>query len=115
MKAKILNILLFITFMVTILAPLTGLVIHKLASMIFLLLCLIHAIMYREKMNRKRYVLLGMIFLAFISGIVGMILDEVPMILAVHKALSILLVFALAIHIFVFHKRLERKRREPSA
>ena len=106
MKAKILNILLLITFILTIMVPVTGIIVHKLASTLFLLLCLIHTFLYRKKMNAKKYIVLVMTIIAFVSGIFGMIYEEIPWILAAHKATSILLVFGLAIHIFVFHKRL---------
>ena len=46
MKSKILNILLLAAFVVTIMAPLTGIIVHKMASVFFLLLCLIHTIVY---------------------------------------------------------------------
>ena len=107
MKAKILNILLLIAFIITIMAPLTGIMIHKMASVFFLFLCVIHTIVYRKKMNWKRFVVLGVIIIAFASGILGMILDHIPMMLAFHKAISIVSVFFLAIHIFVYHRKLK--------
>lgn len=103
---KILNIALLISFVVTVLPPLTGIVVHKLASVVFLLLSLIHTVVYRKKLSGKRIALLAIIVIAFLSGIFGMIFDEIPMILALHKAVSIASVFFLAIHIFVFHKRM---------
>lgn len=108
MKTKILNILLLITFVITIMAPLTGMIVHKMASVIFLLLCLVHTIMYRKQMNWKRFLVLGIIITAFLSGIFGMIFDEVQVVLAFHKAISIVSVFFLAIHIFVYHKKLRK-------
>lgn len=106
MKLRILNLLLLITFVVTMMVPITGLIVHKLASVLFLVLCLIHTIVYRKKMNGKRYAVLAIIFIAFLSGIFGMIYEELPIILALHKAISIVSVFLLAIHIFVYHKKL---------
>ena len=106
MKSKVLNILLLIAFVVTMMVPLTGLMVHKLASVFFLLLCVIHTIIYRKKMNWKRWAVLGIILVAFLSGIWGMIYEELPFVLAFHKAISIASVFILAIHIFVFHKRI---------
>ena len=105
---KVLNILLFVSFLVTILVPLTGIHIHKLASVLFLLLCIVHTIVYRKRLGMKRWLLLGLVFLSFATGLFGMILDHIPMILIAHRVLSIGLVFFLAIHIFVFHKRLKR-------
>lgn len=107
MKSKILNILLLISFIVTMMVPLTGLKVHKLVSVIFLLLCVVHTIVYRKKMNGKRWTVLAIIMLAFFSGIFGLILDDIPLVLALHKVISIGSVFILAIHIFVFHKKLK--------
>lgn len=106
MKSRILNLLLFISFILTMMVPLTGLIIHKLASVVFLLLCFVHTIVYRKKMNWKRWGVLGIILVAFSSGIFGMIFDEIPVIIAIHKAISIFSVFFLAIHIFIFHRKL---------
>ena len=106
MKYKLINRLLLITFFITIMAPLTGIIIHKMASLIFLLLCIVHTIVYRNKMNAKRYGVLAIVFVCFVSGIFGMIFDHIPMVLAMHKAVSIISVFILAIHIFVYHKKM---------
>ena len=103
---KVLNLALFVSFVVTVLAPLTGIIVHKLASVVFLLLCVAHAVVYRKKLGARRWGLLGMVLAAFVSGILGMVFDHVPVVLALHKAVSIVLVFFLAIHIFVFHKRM---------
>ena len=107
MKARILNLLLLISFVVTMMVPLTGIMVHKMASVFFLLLCLIHTFMYRKKMNGRLFLVLGIIVVAFFSGILGMIFEEIPMILALHKAISIVSVFFLAIHIFVYHKKIK--------
>ena len=103
---KILNFALLISFFVTILVPLTGIHIHKLASVIFLLLSIVHTITYRKKLGAKRWLLLGVILISFASGLFGMILDQYPVVLILHRVISIALVFFLAIHIFVFHKKL---------
>ena len=107
MKAKILNILLLITFVITNMAPLTGIAVHKMVSVLFLLLSLIHTIIYRKKMNWKRYMVLGVIVVAFLSGIFGMVFDHIPMVSAFHTAISIVSVFFLAIHIFVYHRKMK--------
>ena len=104
---KVLNIALFLSFVATIMVPLTGVHIHKLASVIFLLLSLIHTIVYRRKLGAKRWLLFITIVISFATGLFGMILDHIPMVLISHRAISIALVFFLAIHIFVFHKRLK--------
>ena len=100
---KFLNLALLVSFLVTIMVPVTGIHIHKLASVLFLLLCIVHTFVYRKKLGMKRWLLLGLVLLSFASGLFGMILDQ----LVLHRAVSIALVFFLAIHIFVFHKKLK--------
>ena len=106
---RILNILLLITFIFTIMVPLTGVHIHKLASTFFLLLSIAHTITYRKKLGAKRWVLFAAVIISFGTGLFGMILDHIPVVLILHRAISIGLVFFLAIHIFVFHRRFGRK------
>lgn len=103
-----LNYLLIISFIVTNLVPITGIGVHKMASVLFLLLCVVHTIVYRKKLNRKRWLMLGIVVIAFLSGLFGMIFDEIPLVLALHKVVSIGCVFVLAIHIFIFHKRMRK-------
>ena len=103
---KVLNIALLISFVVTIMVPLTGVHIHKMASVIFLLLSIVHTITYRKKLGVKRWLLLGLILISFASGLFGMIWDQFPVVLILHRVISIALVFFLAIHIFLFHKKL---------
>ena len=103
---KVLNISLLISFIVTVMVPLTGVHIHKLASAIFLLLSVVHTITYRKKLGAKRWLLLGLVLISFATGLFGMILDHIPIALILHRAISIALVFFLAIHIFVFQKKL---------
>ena len=102
---KLLNIALLISFLVTIMVPLTGVHIHKLASVVFLLLSIVHTIVYRKKLGAKRWLLLGLIIISFATGLFGMIFDHIPIVLILHRAISIALVFFLAIHIFVFYKK----------
>lgn len=104
---KILNITLLLSFVTTILVPITGIHIHKMASAIFLLLSLVHTIVYRRKLGAKRRLLLAVIVVSFATGLFGMILDHIPVVLIFHRAISITLVFFLAIHIFVFHQKLK--------
>ncbi len=103
---KLLNLALLISFLVTIMVPLTGVHVHKMASVIFLLLNIIHAIIYRKKLGVKRWLLLGLVVISFASGLLGMILDQFPIVLIGHRCISIAVVFFLAIHIFVFHRKL---------
>lgn len=103
---KFLNIALLVSFIVTILVPLTGIHVHKLASVLFLLLSIVHTIVYRRKLGTKRYLLLATVILSFCTGLFGMILDQYPIVLILHRCVSIAVVFFMAIHIFVFHKKL---------
>ena len=103
---KTLNIALLLSFLVAIMVPLTGVQIHKLASVLFLLLSIVHTIVYRKKLGVKRLLLLALIVISFATGLFGIILDQYPIVLILHRCISIALVFFLAIHIFVFHKKL---------
>ena len=103
---KSLNIALLISFIVTIMAPLTGVHVHKMASVLFLLLSIVHTIVYRKKLGVKRWLLFGLIMISFATGLFGIILDQFPIILILHRSISIAVVFFIAIHIFVFHKKL---------
>ncbi len=104
---KLLNIALLVSFLVTVLVPVTGVQIHKLASCLFLVLCLVHTAVYRRKLGLKRYLLLAIVVISFLSGLLGMILDQYPIIMVLHRVISLAVVFFMAIHIFVFHKRLK--------
>lgn len=104
---KALNIALLVSFLVTILVPLTGIHIHKLASVLFLLLSLVHTIVYRKKLGVKRYLLLALIVLSFATGLFGMIFEQYAIILRLHRAVSIGVVFFLAIHIYLYRKKLQ--------
>lgn len=103
---KMLNLFLLISFVITIIVPITGVYIHKLASVVFFLLCMLHAVIYRKKLNRKKCLLLALILISFVSGALGMVFDQ----MVIHRVVSIVVVFFLAIHIFVFHKKLQRRR-----
>lgn len=107
---KTLNILLLISFAITIMVPVTGIHIHKLAATVFLLLSIIHTVVYRRKLSGKRWLLLATILISFASGLFGMILDQSLFVSNVHRVISIVLVFFLAIHVFVFHKNFFRKK-----
>lgn len=109
---KLINIFLILSFILTNLAPLTGLHIHKLASTVFLVLCVVHTLIYRKKCNKKQLAMLGIIFLAFASGILSMIFDHVLLIASLHTVISIGCVVFLAIHIFVFHRALRGKTHD---
>ena len=104
---NVLNIALLTSFVVTIMVPLTGIHIHKLSSVLFLLLSIIHTVTYRRKLGTKRWLLLGLIIVSFATGLFGLILDQFPFVLILHRVISIAAVFFLAIHIFVFHRKLK--------
>lgn len=106
---KALNLALLISFVLTILVPLTGIHVHKLASTLFLLLSIVHTLLYRKKLGVKRYLLLMLVVLSFATGLSGMIWEQYPVILILHRTISIAIVFFLAIHIFVFHRKLLRR------
>ena len=105
---KLLNIALLIGFIVTIMVPVTGVHVHKMASAPFLLLSIIHTVIYRKKLGMKRWFLFAIVVISFATGLFGMTLDHIPMVLILHRVISIAVVFFMAIHIFLFHKRLTR-------
>ena len=103
---KVFHHLLFLTFIITVLVPITGIQIHKLASTLFLILSFVHVIYYSKKMTVNKVLLLVLIIISLVTGIFGMIMDDIPVVLNSHKVLSISLVFFLSIHIFVYHKKI---------
>lgn len=103
---RVLNYLLAISFIVTIMVPLTGIMIHKLASTLFLLFALIHIFLYRKKLNYKYVLIVVLTALSFVLGILGFVWVEYPIVLVLHRTISIVLVCLLAIHIYKFHRRL---------
>ena len=103
---KVLHIILFISFAIAIMIPLTGIYVHKAAALIFLVLALSHIVVYRKKLNNKRGLLLAAIVLSFITGLLGTIWNQFPAIMTLHQAGSIAIVFFLAIHCFVYRKKM---------
>ena len=103
---KFLNVALLISFPATIMVPVTGVHAHKMASVLFLLLSIIHTIVHRKKLGTKRWLLLALVLISFAAGLFGMILDHIPMVLISHRVISIAVVFFMAIHIFVYHRKL---------
>lgn len=103
---RVLNYLLAISFIVAILVPITGIKIHKLASTLFLLLALIHVFMYRKKVDYKYVFVIVLTVISFVLGILGLVMIEYPIVLILHRTISIVLVCLLAIHIYRFHRRL---------
>ena len=75
---KTLNLALLISFIITIMVPLTGIHIHKMASAIFLLLSLIHTIVYRQQLGVKRWFMLLLIVISFATGLLASpLIDEI--------------------------------------
>lgn len=103
---RVLNYLLAISFIVTILVPITGIMVHKLASTLFLLLALIHVFLYRKKLDYKYILVVVLTIVSFILGILGLVLVEYPIVLVLHRTISIVLVCLLAVHIYGLHRRL---------
>ena len=103
---RVLNCLLAISFIVTILVSITGIKIHKLASTLFLVFALIHMFVYRKRVDYKYILVIVLTVVSFVLGIVGLVLIEYPIVLILHRTISIVLIILLTIHIYRFHKRL---------
>lgn len=103
---RVLNYLLAISFILTIMVPITGIIVHKLAATLFLVLALIHVFLYRKRLDYKYILIIVLTILSFVLGILGLIMIEYPIILVLHRTISIVLVCLLAIHIYKFHRRL---------
>lgn len=54
----------------------------------------------------KYILIIVLTIVSFILGILGLIMVEYPMILILHRTVSIVLIILLAIHIYKFHRRL---------
>ena len=103
---RVLNYLLAISFILTIMVPITGLIVHKLASTLFLVLALIHVFLYRKSLDLKFIFIIVLTILSFVLEISGLVLVEYPIMLTLHRTVSIVLIILLAIHIYKFHRRL---------
>lgn len=103
---KLLNYALLLSFALTVFVPITGVHLHKVASTLFLQLCAVHTLVYRKQLQVKRYLLIALVLACYLTDVLGMIFDEIALLLTMHKVLSILSIFFLAIHIFVFHKKM---------
>lgn len=103
---RVLNYSLAISFILTIMAPITGIIVHKLASTLFLVLALIHVFLYRKRLDYKYILIIGLTIVSFVLGILGLVLVEYPIMLTLHRIVSIVLIFLLAIHIYKFHRRI---------
>lgn len=103
---RVLNYLLAISFVVTIMVPITGIIVHKLASTLFLVLALIHVFLYRKRLDYKYILVIVLTIVSFVLGILGLVMIEYPIVLTLHRTISIVLVCLLAIYIYRFHRRL---------
>ena len=103
---RVLNYLLAISFVLTIMVPITGVKVHKLCSTLFLVLTMIHFFTYRNRLNYMYYPIITLTIVSFVLGILGLIMVEHPIILTFHRTVSIVLIILLAIHIYKFHRRL---------
>ena len=103
---RILNYLLAISFILTIMVPITGNIVHKLAATLFLILALIHVFVYRKRLDLKYILIIVLTIVSFVLGILGLIMVEHPIMLTFHRTVSIVLIILLAIHIYKFHRRL---------
>lgn len=99
---RILNYLLAISFILTIMVPITGIIVHKLAATLFLILALIHVFVYRKRLDYKYILIIVLTVLSFVLGILGLIMVEHPIILLFHRTVSIVLIILLAIHIYKY-------------
>ena len=103
---KVLNYLLAISIILTIMVPITGIIFHKLAATLFLILALIHVFIYRKRLDYKYILIITLTILSFVLGILGLIMVEYPIMLTLHRTVSIVLIILLAIHIYKFHRRI---------
>lgn len=103
---RVLNYLLAISFILAIMVPITGIIVHKLAATLFLMLALIHVFLYRKRLDYKYILIITLTILSFVLGILGLVLVEYPIVLILHRTISIVLIILLAIHIYKFHRRL---------
>lgn len=103
---RVLNYLLAISFVLTIMVPITGIIVHKLAATLFLVLGLIHVFLYRKRLDLKYILIIVLTIVSFVLGILGLIMVEYPIVLVLHRIVSIGLIILLAIHIYRFHRRL---------
>lgn len=102
----IINILLLISFIITLLVPITGIIVHKFSSFVFMILCIVHTLIYYKKINYKKILLLLISVIVFISGILAMF---IPIFVNMHKVLSILYVLFMGGHLFIYHRRIIKK------
>lgn len=104
---RILGILLPVSFLATVSVPLTGVIVHKLAATVFLLLSLVHGFAAKRK-SKLGLGLLALMAVSFAAGILGMIFDQFPVVLGLHKLLSFFCIFSLGLHAAPFFRKKEK-------
>lgn len=57
-------------------------------------------------LDYKYILIIGLTIVSFVLGILGLVLVEYPIMLTLHRIVSIVLIILLAIHIYKFHRRL---------
>lgn len=101
-----------ISGLVTMMQPLTGAMVHKMAASVFLLLCVGHMIACHKKLSGAGVALLMLLLAAFATGVPALIQGGTAG--AVHAVLGILCLCAIAAHAFSRRRSLqttkERKR-----
>lgn len=114
MGKKLLYGALAISGLLTLLQPLTGTMVHKMAASVFLLLCVGHMIACRKKLTGAGVTLLALLLAAFATGVPAMM--QGGMAGAVHAVLGILCLCAMAAHAFARRRAMqitkERKRSQ---
>ena len=57
-------------------------------------------------LDLKYILIIVLTIVSFVLGILGLVLVEYPIMLTLHRTVSIVLIILLAIHIYIFHRRL---------
>lgn len=113
MGKKILYGALAVSGLVTLLQPLTGAMVHKMAASVFLLLCVGHMIACHKKLAGAGVALLMLLLAAFATGVPALMQGGTAG--AVHAVLGILCLCAMAAHAFVRRRALKMTRERKSS
>lgn len=108
---KIFCFILAILFLICIVPFLTGMVIHKMVGCLFLIMIIVHLIIYRANMNWKKWLFFIYLLLVFILGIMAFKNDAMIFNIA-HKTTSILLIIFIVIHFYRYHRRIMYENRK---
>lgn len=113
MGKKVLYSLLSLSGLVTMLQPLTGSVVHKMAAGVFLVLCVGHMFACRKKLTGAGVALFALLLAAFASGVPALMQGGVAG--AVHGVLGILCLCAVAAHGFARRRALKTTERKQTS